>query len=171
MAAGEYVSMRAQTELLEHELSREKRELLANPEAERRELIAIYKSRGVSQDTAERVTSELMANPEQALETHAREEMGLDPNNLGSPWGAAISSFFAFCVGALVPLAPWFFGSGDAAVLFSIGLTAAAAVTIGFVLGSFSGKSRTRSAFRQLALTSAAAAITFIIGKLVGVGV
>ncbi len=168
MAAGEYVSMKAQTELLEHELKREQHELAHRPEFERRELISIYEARGVSHDTAVLVTDELMSSPEQALETHAREEMGVDPNNLGSPIGAAVSSFIAFCIGAIVPLAPWFFGSGTAAVLASIMLTVVSAIIIGATLANFSGRSPIRGALRQLVLTSAAAAVTYAIGSLLG---
>lgn len=168
MAAGEYVSMKAQTELLEHELKREQHELAHRPEFERRELISIYEARGVSHDTAVLVTDELMSSPEQALETHAREEMGVDPNNLGSPIGAAVSSFIAFCIGAIVPLAPWFFGSGTAAVLASIMLTVVSAIIIGATLANFSGRSPIRGALRQLVLTSAAAAVTYAIGSFLG---
>lgn len=168
MAAGEYVSMKAQAELLEHELSREERELAARPEFERQELIELYVRRGVSRPTAELVSNELMSDPKRALETHAREELGVDPDNLGSPVGAAAASFGAFCVGAVVPLAPFFFGGGLAAVSASMLLTLVAALVIGFVIASFSGRSRVRAMARQVALTAVAAGVTFGASSLVG---
>ena len=113
MAAGEYVSMKAQRELLERELAVERRELARHPHAETVELAHIYMARGVAPDTAREVAAELMKDPETALEAHARDELGIDPGSLGSPWGAAGSSFLAFCLGAFIPLVPWLFGSGD----------------------------------------------------------
>src|SRR5438067_2550304 len=106
MAAGEYVSMRAQTELFERELELERREIHRRPENERRELAAIYRSRGVESATADKLAREMMRDPELALETHAREELGIDPGSLGSPIQAASSSLVAFGVGAVVPLVP-----------------------------------------------------------------
>src|SRR4051795_10557080 len=120
MAAGEYVSMRAQTELLERELEIERREIHRRPENERRELAAIYRSRGAESGTADKLAREMMRDPELALETHAREELGIDPASLGSPVRAAVSSFVAFGIGAVVPLIPWFFTAGYAAVVASV---------------------------------------------------
>lgn len=170
MAAGEYVSMKAQTELLEFELRRERIELARRPEVEQAELAAIYQRRGLSPELASEVARQLMVDPEIALETHAREELGVDPSSLGAPVKAALSSFVAFCVGAVVPLAPWFLGSGVVASIWSISLSAVLALVIGFVLGTFSGRSRFRSAIRQLCLAAAAAAVTFAVGHVVGVG-
>ena len=115
MAAGEYLSMQAQRELLERELEMERREHTRNPEHEVEELAEIYESRGIDHDTAWEMASNIMADPEKALEVHAREEMGIDPNELGSPVFAAMSSFFAFALGAVLPLLPWFFGGGSGA--------------------------------------------------------
>src|SRR5258708_28088340 len=120
MSAGEYVSMKAQTELFERELDLERRELLRNPHVETVELTQIYQSRGVDPDRARELAQQMMADPEMALQTHAREELGIDPEKLGSPTGAAASSFVAFALGALVPLLPWFFGSGTAAAVASV---------------------------------------------------
>lgn len=170
MAAGEYISMKAQTELLEHELWREKIELSRRPELERQELVAIYMQRGVTRETAELVAAELMASPEQALETHAREELGVDPNALGSPVGAAASSFGAFAIGAIVPLFPWFFTGGDTAVAISVAASALVAVVVGWVLGVFTGRSPFLSALRQLTISAAAAGVTFAVGSAVGMG-
>jgi VIT1/CCC1 family predicted Fe2+/Mn2+ transporter len=171
MAAGEWVSMTAQSELLERELEMEALELRRRPESERRELVQIYRSRGIELETAEQLASEMMRDPDLALETHAREELGIDPSELGSPMGAAVSSFLAFAVGALVPLVPWFFGGGWAALFASIVLGALAALSVGAALARFTGRSLHRSALRQLLLAAIPAAITYVLGSLVGVGV
>jgi VIT1/CCC1 family predicted Fe2+/Mn2+ transporter len=169
MAAGEYVSMKAQTELLERELEIERREIHRRPENERRELAAIYRDRGVDPTTADELSRELMRDPDIALETHAREELGIDPSALGSPVQAAVSSFLAFSVGAVIPLVPWYITKGTAAVVASIVLGAVAAILVGAALARFTGRSIARSAARQLLIATAAAAVTFGIGKAVGV--
>jgi VIT1/CCC1 family predicted Fe2+/Mn2+ transporter len=171
MAAGEYVSMRAQAELLERELEMERVELDRNPHVETVELAQIYESRGLDPDTASELAHHMMKNPELALETHAREELGIDPNSLGSPVGAAVSSFLAFAIGALIPLLPWFFGSGTSAVVASVVLGALSAVAIGVALSRFTGRSAVRSALRQLGIAAVAAGVTYIVGSAVGVGV
>jgi VIT1/CCC1 family predicted Fe2+/Mn2+ transporter len=127
--------------------------------------------RGVPKAIAEQVVDALMQDPEVALEVHSREELGIDPTRTGSPLGAAVSSFVSFAIGALIPLIPWFFATGWGAVLVSIVLGAVAALAIGAVIGYFSERSITRAAVRQLLITAVAAAITFGIGRLVGVGV
>ncbi|MFP5316913.1 MAG: VIT1/CCC1 transporter family protein [Acidimicrobiia bacterium] len=170
MAAGEWVSMTAQSELLERELEMEALELKRRPEHERRELVQIYRSRGVEPETAERLASEMMRDPDLALETHAREELGIDPKELGSPIGAAASSFAAFAVGALVPLLPWFFGGGTAALVGSMVLGALTAVIVGAALARFTGRSMAKSAARQFTLSAVPAAITYALGNIVGVG-
>ncbi|MBV8980435.1 MAG: VIT1/CCC1 transporter family protein [Acidimicrobiia bacterium] len=169
MAIGEYVSMTAQAELLQRELDLERRELKRVPEAERRELAHIYRSRGVDAETADTLASEMMRDPDLALETHAREELGIDPNALGSPIRAAASSFVSFAIGALIPLLPWFFGGGRSYVAASIVLGAVAAFAVGAALARFTGRSVVRSAGRQLLLSAVAAAITYGIGAAVGV--
>ncbi len=171
MAAGEYVSMRAQTELFERELEMERVELKRNPHVELVELSQIYASRGINPDLARSMAQDIMADPERALDAHAREELGINPNALGSPVRAAGSSFVAFAVGAVVPLLPWFFAQGTVAVAMSILLGALAATAVGVALARFTGRSPVRSAARQLAIAVIAAGITFAIGKAVGVGV
>lgn len=171
MAAGEYVSMAAQKELLERELDVERRSLRANPRAERRELADIYRARGIHTDVADRISDAIMQEPEIALQTHAREELGVNPDALGSPVGAALSSFMAFVIGALIPLAPWFFISGDGAVAVSVGLSAVAALVIGAVIGASTGKRPIASALRQLAVGAAAGAVTYGVGAVLGVQV
>jgi len=168
MAAGEYVSMRAQRELLERELEMERVELRRSPVAEQAELAQLYESRGVAPGVAETMAEEMMRTPELALETHAREELGVNPAELGSPYQAAGSSAGSFAVGAVVPLIPWFFTQGAAAVITSLILGALAAICIGVGLARFTGRSWVHSAVRQLMVTIAAAAVTFGIGKFLG---
>jgi VIT1/CCC1 family predicted Fe2+/Mn2+ transporter len=169
MAAGEWVSMRAQQELFERELAVEREQLATNPNKEMVELALIYQARGVDADVARDMARQMMADPERALEVHAREELGFDPDSLGSPVGAAVGSFFAFAAGALVPLLPWFFLDGTAAVAVSVGLALLAAAAIGIALATFTGKSKVFSAARQVAIASVAAAVTYGVGSLLGV--
>src|SRR4029077_17651339 len=107
MAAGEYVSMRAQREMFERQIKLEEMELLLSPDEERAELVLIYRAKGVPQVEAEQLAGRIFANKETALDTLVREELGLDPSELGSPWGAATGSFFAFGLGAIVPVIPY----------------------------------------------------------------
>jgi VIT1/CCC1 family predicted Fe2+/Mn2+ transporter len=168
MAAGEFVSMRAQTELLERELEMERVALRRAPEREHRELAALYESRGIDPDVAGEMAGELMRTPELALQTHAREELGVNPDALGSAPRAAAASASSFAVGALLPLIPWFITQGAVAVAVSMVLAALGALGIGFVLARFTGRSMAKTMVRQLAVTVAAAAVTFSLGKAVG---
>jgi VIT1/CCC1 family predicted Fe2+/Mn2+ transporter len=169
MAMGEYVSMSAQRELIEREMAIEREELRRHPESEHRELVALYVSRGVPVEAAEQVATALARDPELALEVHVREELGVNPGSIGSPPAAAASSFVSFAFGALVPLFPWFFTSGTVAVAASIILGAVMAVAIGVAVAIFTGRSRVRTAARQLAINALAAAVTYGIGTAVGV--
>jgi vacuolar iron transporter family protein len=168
MAAGEWVSMRAQAELLERELALERRALARAPERERRELAAIYVGRGIDRETANAMAKQVMSDPELALEVHAREELGVNPRSLGSPATAAGASFVTFALGALVPLLPFFFAHGTGAVIAAILMAAVAAVAVGAALAGFTGRSPVFSAVRQLVISAAAAAVTFGIGHVVG---
>jgi vacuolar iron transporter family protein len=168
MAAGEYVSMQAQRELLQRELEVERQALSKSPDTERRELTAIYESRGLEPALAQELAGEMMRDPDLALETHAREELGINPARLGSPLQAAVSSFVMFALGALLPLLPWLFGSGSAAILASVVIGAVAALAVGAALGIFTGRSPVRSALRQLGLAALAAGATYAVGRLVG---
>ncbi len=169
MAAGEYISMTAQSELLERELEMERLELTRRPEAERRELAQIYRSRGVDEATAEQLATALSRNPELALQTHAREELGIDPDSLGRPVSAAASSFVTFSIGASIPLVPYFFGTGTGALVAAVVLGVVAALTVGALLARFTGRPMALSAARQLLFSAIPAAITFGIGAAVGV--
>jgi VIT1/CCC1 family predicted Fe2+/Mn2+ transporter len=171
MAAGEYNSMRVQAELLERELELERVQLAKHPHVETVELTQIYQSRGMDADSARTLATAMMADPELALEAHAREELGIDPGDLGSPTAAAASSFAAFAIGALVPLAPWFFGSGTAAIVASAVVAIVAALVVGVVTARMVERPVVRVAGRQLLFTIVPAAITFAIGSVVGVGV
>lgn len=168
MAAGEYVSMRAQRELFERELEIERREIRRHPSAEQRELAHLYESRGLEPDLAAELSAAMMRDPETALDTHAREELGLDPGQLGSPTQAAASSFGSFALGAVLPLVPWFVTSGEAALLASIAVGVVAALLVGAALSVFTGRSWAFSAGRQLLLSAVAAAVTYGIGHAVG---
>ncbi len=169
MAAGEYVSMRAQTELLERELAREREELRRRPDGERSELVHIYESRGVEPAVARQLADAMMRTPELALETHAREELGIDPGSLGSPLQAGLSSFVTFAFGALLPLLPWLLGAGGSAIIASVVVGAVASVLVGASLSVFTGRSWWWSALRQLLIGAAAAGVTYGIGAAVGV--
>ncbi len=171
MGAGEYLSMQAQRELLERELEMERREHTRNPQHEVEELAAIYESRGVDPDMAREMASNIMDDPEKALEVHAREEMGIDPNELGNPLFAAASSFISFALGAILPLLPWFFGGGNGAIVASVILGAVGAVMVGGVLALATSRSILRGALRHLLFVAVAAGVTFGIGSAVGVGV
>jgi vacuolar iron transporter family protein len=169
MGAGEYISMRSQRELFERLLHIEAHELATEPDEERRELQAIYERRGFPPDLARRVTDVVMQDPEVALETHAREELGLDPQDLGSPWGAAMSSFLTFGLGATVPLLPFVFGSGVAARLVAVGASLSALFLVGAALSRFTGRRAGWSGLRMLLVGGFAAAITFGVGRLLHV--
>ncbi len=171
MAAGEYVSMSAQRELLARELDVERQALVSSPEAEFRELAELYERRGLPPEAAAYMAQMMMRTPELALEAHAREEIGVDPASLGSPYLAALSSLVSFMVGAAIPLAPWFFLTGAPAVAASVGLVAVSSVLAGLVLSQATGRSAVRSALRQLAVSMLAAGLTYLIGRLVGVSV
>lgn len=169
MATGEYISMRAQVELFERELDLERREIRRRPETERRELAHIYRSRGVDPGTADEVAAQMMRDPDVALETHAREELGIDPAALGSPIGAGVSSFLAFAVGAIVPLFPWFFGGGESYAVATVILGAVAAMAVGAGLSRFTGRGAVRSAVRQLLFAAVGATVAYGIGSAFGV--
>jgi vacuolar iron transporter family protein len=171
MAAGEYNSMRVQSELLERELDQERVELLRNPHVETVELSLIYQARGMEPDAADDMATAMMADPHLALEAHAREELGIDPDDLGEPLQAAASSFVAFAVGALVPLVPWFLAAGRAAIVASLSAAVVAAIVVGVATARLTERPLSRVVCRQLAFTVLPAALTFVIGAAVGVGV
>jgi len=170
MAAGEFVSMRAQSELMMRELEVERVAIRRWPKDERDELAAIYKERGIDPSVAEQLVDQVMSDPELALETHAREELGFDLRTIGSPIQASVSSFFSFAFGAVLPLIPWLVGSGTAATIASVIIGAVTASAVGWLLGLMTGRSRWRTALRQLVVAAVAASVTFGIGRAVGLG-
>ena len=168
MAAGEYVSMKAQAELVERELAIERLSLEREPAAETNELASIYRSRGLDATEARRMAEAVMLDPEIALEVHAREELGVDPAGTGNAVKAAASSFVAFAIGALIPLLPWFVAEGTAAVVVSAVLGLVAATTVGLVLATFTERSRLRTAGRQVGWAVVACTATWLIGTWLG---
>jgi VIT1/CCC1 family predicted Fe2+/Mn2+ transporter len=172
MGAGEYVSMRVQREVFERLIHLEAHELGTQPEEERRELTDIYVSKGLSRRLAERIAEEVHRDPQLALETHAREELGLDPEEgLGSPWAAAASSFATFSIGALVPLIPFLFAEGGTAVLISSVLAALTLFGVGAGVSRLTGRPTWLSGLRMLAIGALAASITYGVGTLLDVTV
>ena len=169
MAAGEYISVRSQREMFEYQIGLEREELAQYPAEEAAELALIYIAKGMSKDEAERVANTLIADPERALDTLAREELGLNPDQLGSPWGAAMSSFIAFCTGASIPLLPFVFSTGTAALKSVIIATAIALFIVGASISLFTGRQAIWGGLRMLGIGGMAGAITYYIGSLLGV--
>jgi VIT1/CCC1 family predicted Fe2+/Mn2+ transporter len=169
MASGEYVSVRSQREMFEYQIGLEKDELAAYPEEEAQELALIYAARGIPKDEAIDIARKLIADPVRALDTLAREELGLNPDELGSPWGAALSSFLAFASGAMMPLAPFLLLKGHAALYTAIGVTTVALFGIGATISLFTGRSAWRDGLRMLTIGAGAGALTFFIGRWLGV--
>ena len=167
MAAGEYISMSSQREMYEREISLEQAELEEKPEEEHAELVLIYRAKGLSKPEAEQLADRIMADRSVALDTLAREELGLDPDELGSPWGAAFSSLFAFAIGAFVVIIPYLAGSGKAALLTAIVLAVAALFGVGASIGALNGRGVLRSGLRQVIAGVIAAAVTFGVGHLI----
>ncbi|MCU1428184.1 MAG: protein of unknown function transrane [Actinomycetia bacterium] len=168
MAAGELVSVRAQEELVGHEIDVEREELTHDPKGELEELAGMYQAQGVPESDAKMVARILMSNPAVALDSHARLELGVDPDQVGSANQAALASFLSFAAGALLPLLPWFVLKGTAAIVASIAIGIVAASGLGAAIGAFTGRSKIRTALRQLAAATVAAAITFGVGALLG---
>ncbi len=169
MATGEYVSVASQSELARAEIEVEKAEIARVPAAEEAELAGIYRSRGVDDVTAREVARQLSRDPEQVWRVHAREELGIDPDDLPSPWMAAGSSFAAFVTGAAVPLLPYLLGA--TALLVPVLLAILALFLAGALVSRWTDRSALYSGTRQLLLGGAAAALTYLIGSAVGAGV
>ena len=166
MAAGEYTSVASQTELTRAEIAVERAEISRRPNAEMAELARLYQARGVEPELARRVAEQLSLDPEQAWRIHAREELGVDPDDLPSPWTAAFSSFLSFTLGALLPLLPYLFGATS--LLLSGVLAAVSLFTAGAYTTRFTARSWLYSGTRQLVLGVAAAAVTFGVGSAFG---
>jgi vacuolar iron transporter family protein len=170
MALGEWLSVQSSRELYRHQIETEQAELLMAPEEEEEELALIYQARGLGQEQARAFAASMMSNPDTALETLAREELGIDPNELGgSAWEAAITSFLLFSIGAIVPVLPFFFAGGQLALMLSVAFSTLALFTVGAAITLFTGRTVLFSGLRQVAFGLVAAALTFGIGREVGV--
>jgi vacuolar iron transporter family protein len=169
MALGEWLSVQSARELYEHQIGIEREELLAAPEEEAEELALIYQAKGLDPDRARELGHKLVQDQQAALDTLAREELGIDPAELGgSAWAAAITSFLLFAAGAIIPVLPYFFVVGTTAVVASIVLSVIGLFVIGAAITVITGRSALRSGLRQVIFGVAAAAITFGVGRLFG---
>ncbi len=167
MASGEFVSVRSQRELYEHQILLEQNELDEYPEEEGEELALIYAARGMQIDEAREVAHKMLADPKHALDVLAREELGLNPDDLGSAWNAAGFSFACFGVGAMVPLLPFLTGMGGLAA--SAALTGVALFALGALISLFTGRRALRGGVRMLTIGAGAAGLTYGLGYLLGV--
>jgi VIT1/CCC1 family predicted Fe2+/Mn2+ transporter len=168
MAAGEYISMQSQREMFENQISIEREEMRVMPDVEEEELKQIYISKGLPPDDASKIAAALMSDPAKALDTKVREELGLDPDELGSSWGAAIYSFVTFSLGAAVPLLPFLVTTGQAAFVASLAIAFVALFVVGAAVSLVTGKSLIFSGTRQVVIGAAAATVTYAVGKVIG---
>lgn len=172
MALGEWISVRSSQELYERQMALELTELEINPEGEQKELALIYMAKGISEQESQRLARELMNDKGKAHALLVKEELGINAEELkGSAWEAAITSFFLFAVGAVLPVLPFFFRTGATAIALSIALSTAGLFLIGSAITLFTGRSIWFSGFRQVLFGLAAAAITFGIGRAIGVSI
>jgi VIT1/CCC1 family predicted Fe2+/Mn2+ transporter len=172
MALGEWLSVQSSRELYEHQIKIEAEEIAANPEEEKEELALIYQSKGLPEDRAKDLASHMMADKDSILDTLAREELGIDPDELGgSAYVAAFTSFFLFAFGALFPMLPYFFWSGSMAIVLSLLVSAVGLFIIGAAITLMTGRSLWFSGSRQVLVGIAAAALTYGIGRLIGVSI
>jgi len=171
MAAGEYISMQSQRELFERQIALERAELEAMPEEEEAELAAVYQAKGFTQDEARTIARRMFSDPAHALDTLVREELGLDPDELGSPWGAAFGSFVAFAIGAAVPVLPYLVGSGLGAFVVAAVASLVALFVVGAGVSLLTGRSLLFSGARQVGIGAAAAIVTYLVGSAIGVSV
>jgi VIT1/CCC1 family predicted Fe2+/Mn2+ transporter len=173
MATGEFVSVSSQNELIGAEVRKEAHELKHNPESERQELADTFRARGVDPELADEVARQLSAQPDHALAVHVREELGVDPEELPSPYMAAAASLITFAVGAIIPLIPYLAGISSAglALGLALGLAALAAFAGGGMVAKLTDRPFFRGAFRQLLLGALAAGVTYLIGMAVGASV
>ncbi|MHB1657242.1 MAG: VIT1/CCC1 transporter family protein [Burkholderiales bacterium] len=169
MASGEYVSVRSQREMYEHQIELEREELAQYPEEEAAEVALIYVAKGMNEDEARRAADKLIADPDRALDILAREELGLNPNELDSPWSAALSSFLAFCAGAGIPLLPLLFDQGRNTLNEVMAITSAALFLVGASISLFTGRHALTGGLRMLLIGGAAGAASFYVGHALGV--
>lgn len=170
MAAGEYDSVATQRDLLAKQIEMERREIADAPEEEAAELALLFQQKGLSAERARETATEILKSPDSALDTLVREELGLDPEDLGSPWGAALSSFAMFAAGAMVPLLPFLLSSGKAALVASTAASVLVLLAVGVALGFLSGTNVSRAVIRKLGVLGVGA-LTYAVGKLLGAAV
>jgi VIT1/CCC1 family predicted Fe2+/Mn2+ transporter len=172
MAAGEYISMRSQREMFEYQIGLERDELGEYPEEEAEELALIYAARGMDLEEARRITRDLVKNPEAALDALAREELGLNPDDLGSPWGAALFSFLAFAAGAILPLVPFLLGLplGKAIAVAAV-VAGIALFGVGAALSLFTGRQAFAGGLRMVLIGGGAGVVTWLIGSWLGAAI
>ncbi len=172
MALGEWLSVQSSRELHQAQIRTEREEIIAMPEAEAEELALIYQAKGMSESEAVKAARDVMADPEAFLDTKVREELGIDPDDLGgSAWEASIASFFLFAIGAVVPVLPFFFTTGNAAILSSLAFAGVGLFGLGAATALFTGTGFVKTGTRALILGLVAAGITFFIGRILGVAV
>ncbi len=171
MATGEYISVRSQKDIYEHQIDMERAELEEWPEEEEEELVLIYRAKGIEESQARVIASALMADPTRALDTMVREELGLNLQNLGSPWLAAISSLLAFALGALIPIIPILFSSGNISIVLSAIFSSSALFIVGGIVSAASGKNIFLGAVRMDLAGTLAAAFTYGAGYLLGISI
>lgn len=169
MAAGEYISIKSQRELFEQQIAMEKQELEMSPKEEEEELSLIYQAKGIPEEEANLLAHRIIQNPKTAVDTLAREELGLDPSQLGSPWGAAISSFLSFVLGAFIPVMPYLLFSGVLALSLSASSSFLALFGVGALISIFTARGAVVSGLRMLGIGVLASGITYTVGWLLGV--
>ncbi|MHB8535345.1 MAG: VIT1/CCC1 transporter family protein [Sulfuricaulis sp.] len=167
MAAGEYISMRSQREMYENQIALEREELAQYPEEEAEELALIYNARGMDMEEARAIARKMIAEPEYGLNVLAREELGLNPDDLGSPWGAAIFSFLAFTGGALIPLIPFLLGLNTAVTVAAV-LAGISLFGVGAALSLFTGRAALASGLRMVLIGGGAGLVTYALGTALG---
>ncbi len=176
MAAGEYVSVASQRDLFESEIEKEARELREKPEEERKELELIYRAKGMDRATAKAAADTIFKDPKVALDTLAREELGLNPDELGNPYRVAVSSFLSFAIGAFVVVLPYLLavawpdtlGGPAIPLTLAVVLAAVAMLVVGGLVGRFSGRGVVKGALRQFTVGAVAAGVTYVIGRIIG---
>lgn len=172
MGAGEFVSVKSQREMFEYQIDLERKELELYPEEEAEELALIYEARGMPKETAHDLAKTIMSNPDTALDTLAKEELGLDPHDLVSAYGAAFFSFISFAIGAAIPILPFLILiQKHSAIVTSISLTALTLFVVGAILSLYTGRNAIKSGLRMLLIGAGAGIITYLIGTVIGINV
>lgn len=171
MATGEYISMRSQKDVYEHQIKQETLHIKNFPQETENTLVEIYQTKGLSKEVSVTVARNIMDTPETGLDTIVKEKLGLNPLQLGSPWGASISSFFSFSIGAIIPIAPYFFITDNLAVTLSSIFSITALLIVGATVALVSSKNVFWGAARMSIAGGSAAAVTFVIGGLIGTSI